>query len=347
MKKQSKYLNKNSLVGDVSSLSGQDKLKLQDVVARTLPIPSTVSAAARILIGSETEPLLLQKPQTDDEWRSWVQKNADLVTDNIGQLCDVLNVTIDKDEIGGVPIFHVLPAKIAKENETRILLNLHGGGYVLYPHESGLSEAILMAGFGGFKVISVDYRMAPDHPYPAAMDDAFAVYSGLVKQHDPKKIGVFGASTGGGMTLALVLRAIGENIVTPAAIAPSTPWSDLTKTGDSYFVNEGVDNVLVRYDGWLGEAAKLYANGHDMKDPQLSPVYGDFHGFPPTLLTSGTRDLFLSNTVRVHRKLIEAGVETDLIVFEGLSHIHDMMSLGLETQQHFSDIASFFDQYLD
>jgi monoterpene epsilon-lactone hydrolase len=76
----------------------------------------------------------------------------------------------------------------------------------------------------------------------------------------------------------------------------------MTKTGDSYFANEMVDNVLVSNDGWLGDAAKLYANGHDLKDPLLSPVYGDFRGFPPTILTTGTRDLFLSNTVRVHRK---------------------------------------------
>ena len=75
----------------------------------------------------------------------------------------------------------------------------------------------------------------------------------------------------------------------------------MTKTGDTYFTNDGIDNVLVSNDGFWGAAAKLYANGRDLKDPQLSPVYGDMHGFPPTILTSGTRDLFLSNTVRVHR----------------------------------------------
>ena len=83
-----------------------------------------------------------------------------------------------------------------------------------------------------------------------------------------------------------------------------------------------VDNVLVSYDGWLGRAAKLYANGHDLKDPQLSPIYGDFTGFPPAILTSGTRDLFLSKTVLTHRKLRRAGVEAELQVFEGMSPIH-------------------------
>ena len=105
------------------------------------------------------------------------------------------------------------------------------------------------------------------------------------------------------MTLILTLRARAEGLPLPAAIAPGTPWTDLTKTGDSYFVNEGVDNVLISYDGWLSEAARVYAGGHDLKDPMLSPVYGDVSNFPPTLLTSGTRDLFLSNTVRMHLKL--------------------------------------------
>jgi len=118
---------------------------------------------------------------------------------------------------------------------------------------------------------------------------------------------IVGTSTGGGMTLAMILRAKQEGLALPAAIAPGTPWSDLTETGDSYKTNEWLDNVLVSYSGYLSHAAALYANGHDMKDPQLSPIYGDFHGFPPAILTTGTRDLFLSNTVRTHRKLREAG----------------------------------------
>ncbi len=100
----------------------------------------------------------------------------------------------------------------------------------------------------------------------------------------------------------------------------------MTKNTHSYFANERVDNVLVSNDRWLGDAAKLYANGHDLKDPLLSPVYGDFRGFPPTILTTGTRDLFLSNTVRVHPKLREVGVEAMLNVFEGQSQAQYLAS---------------------
>jgi epsilon-lactone hydrolase len=121
----------------------------------------------------------------------------------------------------------------------------------------------------------------------------------------------------------------------------------MTKTGDTFFTNEMLDNVLVSNDGWLGDAAKLYAAGHDLRDPQLSPVYGDFAGFPPTILTSGTRDLFLSNTVRVHRRLRAAGVEAELIVFEGQSHAQYYADpFGPETKEHFAELAQFFDRHL-
>lgn len=100
-------------------------------------------------------------------------------------------------------------------------------------------------------------------------------------------------------------------------------------------------------DGWLGDAAKLYANGYDLKDPQLSPVYGDLSGFPPTILTSGTRDLFLSNTARVHRKLRQAGAVADLRVFEGQSHAQYAGDPDApETKEQFGELTAFFDKYL-
>lgn len=124
------------------------------------------------------------------------------------------------------------------------------------------------------------------------------------------------------------------------------PGPLLSKTGDSFYANEWVDNILVTYDGVLGAAAALYANGHDLKEPYVSPIYGDFAGLPPTILTTGTRDLFLSLTVRAHRKLRRAGVEADLNVYEGMSHGAYQDPRMPETMEVFADIARFLDKKL-
>ena len=134
-----------------------------------------------------------------------------------------LGVTLEPTVIGGVKAFIVTPKEIAPANRNRLLVHVHGGGYVYNPGEAGTGEATLMAGYGGFKVISFDYRMPPDDPYPAAMDDAMAVWKAAVKLQDPRNMAIFGTSTGGGMTLAMILRAKQEGLPLPAAIAPGTP----------------------------------------------------------------------------------------------------------------------------
>ena len=123
--------------------------------------------------------------------------------------------------------------------------------------------------------------------------------------------------------------------------------SDVTKTGDSFYTNEKVDNVLVSRDGFCDAATVVYANGHDLHDPLLSPVYGDMTGFPPAILTTGTRDLLLSNTVRVHRKLRDLGIPAELEVYEGQSHAQYQFDDQVpETKVAFDEIAGFFGRYL-
>lgn len=315
--------------------------------ARTIPVPNTASPQMQAQIAQPVNPIWNVVPKTAAEWKALVAKNAEDARPGIAAMRDALHVKVEPATIAGVKTYIVTPEVIPPANRNRILIYFHGGGFVLRPGEAGLAEAIQAAGFGHFKVISVDYRMSPDFPYPAAMDDAMAVYRAALKTTKPKNIGIFGTSAGGSITLAMVLRAKTEKLPLPGAIAPGTPWSDMTKTGDSYFTNDGIDNVLVSNDGFWGAAALLYANGRDLKDPQLSPVYGDMHGFPPTILTSGTRDLFLSNTVRVHRKLRQAGVEAELQVFEGLSHAQYYRDIKApETIDYNTEIARFFDKHL-
>lgn len=315
--------------------------------ARTIPVPETASPQMQAIIARPLNPIWNVVPKTAAEWKALVAANAAEAIATLPAMRAALHVKVEPTTIEGVKTYIVTPEVIPPANRNRVLLYFHGGGFVLRPGEAGIAEAIELAGFGHFKVISVDYRMSPDFPYPAAMDDAMAVYRAALKMTKPKNIGVFGTSAGGSITLAMVLRAKTEGLPLPGAIAPGTPWSDMTKTGDSYFTNDMIDNVLVSNDGFWGAAALLYANGHDLKDPQLSPVYGDMHGFPPTILTSGTRDLFLSNTVRVHRKMRQAGVEAQLQVFEGLSHAQYYRDINApETIDYNTEIARFFDAHL-
>ena len=184
--------------------------------------------------------------------------------------------------------------------------------------------------------------------FPAALDDGITVYKNAIKTTDPKNIAIFGSSAGGALTLEMILKAEHDGLPLPGAIAPGTPMSDVTKVGDTFVTNAMLDNVLVSPDGFCDAGTKVYANGHDLKDPLLSPVYGDMQGFPPTILTSGTRDLLLSNTVRVRRKLRQAGVDAMLQVYEGQSHAQFYRDdTAPEAKEAFEEIAGFFDKHLE
>jgi acetyl esterase/lipase len=317
------------------------------VPAKLLPVPDTVSAGMRGLIAAPLPPDWDMIPQTPEAWRQLAAESAATVTPHLPRLRAYLGVSVDATTIAGVHAFIVTPNSLPPENRDRLLVHVHGGGYVLYPGEAGAGEAMLMAGFGRFRVISVDYRMPPDFPFPAALDDAMAVWRAALGMADPARMAIFGSSAGGGLTLAMVLRAKQDGLPMPAAIAPGTPWSDMTGNGDSCAANEYVDNVLVSNGGWLGAAARLYAGSHSLREPLLSPIYGDVQGFPPAILTSGTRDLFLSNTVRMHRKLRQAGVDAALQVFEGESHAQYLADpYAPEAREAFEEITRFFDGHL-
>jgi acetyl esterase/lipase len=315
-----------------------------DVPARTLPVPTTASPEMQAIIGAPLSGTWNTIPKTAEEWKALAAPSAGR---GLTALRERFNIASEPLVINGVTTYLVSPRNVPAENRNRLLVHVHGGCYVLGGGEAATSEAIFMAALGRFKVLSVDYRRPPDHPYPAALDDAIAAWKGALKMAPARNMAIFGTSAGGALTLSMVLRAKQEGLALPAAIASGTPMSDLTGAGDSFQTNFMVDNVLVGSGGRCDAMAKLYANGRDLKDPLLSPVYGDMRAFPPTILTAGTRDLLLSNTVRVHRKLRQAGVEAVLQVFEGQSHAHYLRDIDApETKDAFGEIAQFFDRHL-
>lgn len=315
--------------------------------ARTLPLPTAdVSPELQDAIAAPYSPIFAVKPKSTAEWNAFIALVDGERRKGLPAMRAALGVVVKPITIGGVKAFEITPASIPEANRNRLVLHFHGGGYVLNGGELATAEGMRMASFGKFRVISIDYRMPPAAPFPAALDDCIAVYRVALKATPAKNIAFVGISSGAGLLMATALRARDENLPLPGAMAAGTPWADLTKTGDSYFTNEWVDNVLVTWDGWVGAAALLYAGAHDVKEPYVSPIYGDFSGLPPTILTTGTRDLFLSNTVRAHRKLRRAGVEAELNVYEGMSHGAYSNPRMPETLEVFSDISRFLDQKL-
>ena len=318
------------------------------VPGRVIPVPTTVSPQFETQVAAPYRaPAWNADPQSKEAWHALVAKLAAQGAARLPALREKLGVTSEPTTLGGVGAFLVKAKTIPEAHVGKVILAIHGGGFVYNPGEAGTLEAILMAGFGGYEVYAVDYRMAPDHPFPAAGDDVMAAYKALLATHKAGDIAIVGTSAGGGLTLALCLRAKAEGVPLPAAIAPGTPEADMTNAGDTLRTNEWLDNVLVSVEGYVSAARKVYVPaGHDLKDPQLSPIYGDFSGMPPAIVTSGTRDLFLSNAVRVHRKLRQAGVEAQLQVFEGMSHAQYLFDASApETKEAFTEIAAFLDRH--
>ena len=324
-----------------------DPLAPREAPAKSVPVPGTVSPGMQAVIAQPLRANWDKPPTTPEGWTALVKSLEDAAAPGATAMAGRLNVKVEPTSIAGVRAYLLTPDTIPEGNRNRLLVHVHGGCYVLNPRLAALPEALLLAGLGHMKVIAVDYRMPPEAYFPAALDDAVAVYKAATAMVPPRNIGVFGSSAGGALTLEMMLRAKQDGLPMPGAIAPGTPMSDVTKQGDTFQTNAMVDNVLVSPDGFCDAATRFYAQGHDLADPMLSPLYGDLRGFPPTILTSGTRDLLLSNTVRVNQKLRQSGVETRLQVFEAQSHAQFYRDDRIpEVQEAIGEIAAFFDQHL-
>jgi acetyl esterase/lipase len=204
-----------------------DALAVRELPARSIPVPDTVSPEMQKLIAAPLPPAWNVIPATADEWRRRVGTAAEAVVNSLPAVREALHVRSEPLTLDGVKAFLVTPETIPPENQNRLLIHVHGGCYVNFPGEAGTREAVYMASFGRFKVISVDYRMPPEHVYPAALDDAMTVWKAALKMADPNNMAIFGTSAGSVLTLQMILRAKQENLPLPAAIAPGTPMSDL------------------------------------------------------------------------------------------------------------------------
>ena len=195
---------------------------------------------------------------------------------------------------------------------------------------------------------SIDYRRPPVHPFPAAIEDTLAVWKAVIKKQDASAIALFGTSAGGNLTLATTLKLKQLGLPLPGALFAGTPATDLEKIGDTWYTLEGLD-PLGSYDGFIRGCLEVYVPSKDFSDPLISPVRADLKRFPPTILISGTRDLLLSETIRMHRALRKSDVEADLHVYEGQSHgdyITGSLVDAPESQDAQKEIFQFFEKHL-
>jgi len=315
---------------------------------RTIPAPVGVSPEMAKIIVTRQIPPDIPVPETQEAWLE-LQALFDTPGDELGRKGATHNgATYEVTEIGGVRAYVVMPKSINQRWGDRVFVHIHGGAFVFGGGDSVLREAVWAAEGLGVKVISVDYRRPPLDSFPAAIEDVVAVWQEVIKDQDPAETALFGTSAGGNLTLATTLRLKEVGVPLPGVLFAGTPATDLQNTSDTWRTLEGLD-PLGKREGFIEAAFNLYSGEQDPSNPLLSPINGDLGGFPPTILISGTRDLLLSDTVRMHRALRQAGVKADLHVYDGQAHGDYLQSLtGFvpESEDAQRELYEFFDEHL-
>lgn len=247
-------------------------------------------------------------------------------------------VTITDDVVAGVPVRRIVRAS-GEVDRRRVLMNLHGGGFAV--DAGSLTENIPIAAISGIEVVALLYRLAPEHPYPAAVEDALAVYKALLADHDPRDIGVYGTSAGAVIGPQLMMRLKAEGLPPPGALGVFSGEADLVGVADSLrvFARTAEADLLIRCKhDYVGKA--------DPHDPLVSPIFGDLTAFPTTLCISSARDVLLSGTANLSRALTAAGVSADLVVYDALPHAFWANILAPESDEAFQRMSSFFTTHL-
>jgi epsilon-lactone hydrolase len=248
------------------------------------------------------------------------------------------DVICEKVSAGGVPAEWIAAPGAAAD---RVILYLHGGGYVLGSINTHRAMISRIARASNSRALAIDYRLAPEHPFPAAVEDATAAYKCLLAQgYKPNKIVIAGDSAGGGLTLAALLAIRDAGIPMPAAAVPISPWTDLEGTGESVRTRAARD-VMVTQENLAG-SAKQYYGTHDPKDPLVSPVHANFRGLPPMLIHVGDAEILLDDSTRVAKSAKAAGVNVELEVWDDMPHVwHVFAKILPEGQQAIDKIGKF------
>lgn len=307
-------------------------------VTRVVPLPETISPEARAMLAkpmpdAAAHETLAERRERTDAWQARARAAWNAVCPNR---------TIES-MIAGVPVHVVTPMLVPAENRDKVLINIHGGGF---NSDSGsYVESIPIAVYAQIKVVSVLYRLAPEHPFPAGVDDVIAVYRELLKTYQPGHIAIYGTSAGAIITGEVAVKIKQLGLPMPAALGVFSGMGDFAHSGDSssIFALHGLSGPLAPAHGvhdpyYVGKASPT--------DPVLSPMYADLHGLPPALFLTATRDMLLSGTVNLERAYLRAGVDAHLVVFDALPHAFWYNPALPESIEASHIMASFFLKHL-
>ena len=260
------------------------------------------------------------------------------ITPAVKRVLAATGVSTKTTDIAGIDCLIVTPPELRVQWP---VLYGYGGGFVQGSPFEDLTIAAPLCAITGAKVIIPHYRLAPEHPWPAAIQDGMAVYRAL----SGAPFALVGESAGGNFALALMLQAAKDGLNMPGVAALLSPWCDLSNTSDSQGFNDGRDPTLTMQDSQ--SAAHHYAGANDVSNPAISPINGDFDaGFPPCIITTGTRDLLLSQAVSLSNILRSRDVPVDLQVWEGLWHVFEWDDRLPEAARSLSRIAAFLLQHM-
>jgi epsilon-lactone hydrolase len=314
------------------------------VPAFTIPMSPLVSEQGRAAFLDRVEHPLPATPGDIQKTRRDVEEKFHKPL--LEHLNRLFSVNITPQVIGGVPTEVFVPKEgVSRKNIARVLINLHGGGFAVAARTGGQVESIPIAALGKIKVVSVDYREGPENKFPAGSEDVAKVYQALLKNYEPRSVGIYGCSAGGILATEALAWFQVHHLPTPGAVGIFGAGAIADTTGDSLYTG-----ALLTGDGPPPPTSQpaAYFSSVNLRDPLVSPVFTPavLAKFPPSLVISSTRDMELSDAVYTHTQLVKAGATTDLHVWEGMRHCFLYWPDPPESHEAWNVVVNFFDRNL-
>lgn len=335
-------------------LAGAGLLMAAPILAQTVQVPALTLPPSNLLSSEAKQVIMRQQaikpPYFGDDIAAvrayWGRYNDE----RLAEMRRHFDTSERRAVIGGVPVDVVTPASgVQPRNAHRVLINVHGGAFMWGAGSGALVEAIPIAATMGIEVVTVDYRLAPEHCFPAASEDVAAVYAALLERYRPESIGIYGCSAGGIITAQSVVWLQHHGLPRPGAIGTFC-GTGMAYTGDSAYLSDPLTSGKPIRDGGLPDTLSAsYMAGVPASEPLAYPLRSDevTRAFPPVLQIAGSRDFAASTLTWQHRRLTALGIRSELQIFDGLGHAFFVWPDMPESIEAYWLVASFFDRHLE